>query len=326
MEKEGEAITKYFFWGIVLAVLVLSFFVIRYFITAIVTAFIIAYLLKPLHIKLSKKIPEKYSAFITIMIALLIILLILLFVFQSIVSQLSNALSEENLRIIIEGIQKIDKNHFLGEDVSSIIKEITNYLLGVVTSTAKKIPGVVIAIFVILFSTYYFLVEGDPIRKKILQLLPFKNKEFLVNKLELTIWQIVVVTLFIAIIEAVIATIVFLLLGIDYAILLGFIIGLLAFIPAIGPAAVWFPLAIVEIAYGKYFVAVVVILMGLFLSNVVDMIVRARMLGKKTAIHPIIMLIGVLGGIQLFGLIGFILGPLILSVLVTIIENIPKAE
>jgi len=326
MEKEDEKIKKYFFWGIVIIILLLSFFVLRYFLIAIVSAFIIAYLLRPLHLKLSAKIPKKYAAFITILIALLIIILILSFVLQSIIFQLSAAFSEENIRTIVEGIQKIDTYNILGDDISSIVKEITGEILKIVSSTAKKIPSVILSVFVILFATYYFLVEWEPIRKNILKILPFKDKEVIFKKLELTTRQIVFVTLLIAIIESIIATSVFLLLGINYAILLGFLIGLLAFIPGLGPAVVWIPLAIIEIAYQKYWVALGVIIMGIILSNIIDLIIRAKMLGNKTAIHPIIMLIGVLGGIQLFGLIGFILGPLILSILVTIIDNIPGAK
>ena len=326
MEKEGEVIKRYFFWGLVIAILILSFLVVKFFITAVISAFILAYLLRPLHLKLSKKIPEKYSVLVIIFLTLILILIILFIVFQSIVTELISALSEENLRAVVKSIQELDSKNLIGSDITPTIQEISTYLLKIATSTLTKIPGIFISVVVILFSLYYFLIDWEKIEGKIINLLPFKNKITVFKKLEETVWQIAVVTLFIAITEAIIATIVFTILGIKYAILIGFLIGILAFIPGIGPAIVWLPLSLFQFAYGNYIVALGVLITGIIITYGIDLIIRTRMMGARTAIHPIIMLIGVLGGIQMFGLIGFIIGPLILSILITIIENIPKAK
>ena len=68
------------------------------------------------------------------------------------------------------------------------------------------------------------------------------------------------------------------------------------------------------------------IILGLILSTYIDSILRIKLVGKKSKIHPVIVLLGLFGGISLFGIIGLILGPLILSIAITIIENIPKLK
>jgi len=97
----------------------------------------------------------------------------------------------------------------------------------------------------------------------------------------------------------------------------------MAFIPILGPAIVWVPLVLIKLALGDYTTAIGVIVIGVIISVGVDYLLRIKIMRDKTEINPIIMLIGILGGIKLFGLIGVIIGPLILSVLVTLTRSIP---
>mgnify|MGYP001563594730 CR=1 FL=1 len=101
-------------------------------------------------------------------------------------------------------------------------------------------------------------------------------------------------------------------------------IGILAFIPGLGPALIWVPLSIIEFLYGEKYTALGVIIFGIFLTVYLDSIFRTKVLSKKTQTHPVVMLFGIIGGVQLFGLIGLIIGPLILIIFLTIIESMPK--
>ena len=89
---------------------------------------------------------------------------------------------------------------------------------------------------------------------------------------------------------------------------------------------VWVPVALMQFDLGNVGTSIGVIIVGVIMSSYVDSIIRLKLIGGKSKIHPVIMLVGLLGGIQIFGLIGFIIGPLILSIMLTIIESIPKLE
>jgi predicted PurR-regulated permease PerM len=146
------------------------------------------------------------------------------------------------------------------------------------------------------------------------------------NQIELVIKDILVGTFLLALLEATIAIIGFWLLGIKFAIVLGVLIGIFALVPALGPLLVWVPVAIIEFANGNIGTSIGVVVLGIILSTYIDSIVRVSLVGKKSKIHPVVMLIGLFGGIAIFGIIGFILGPLILSILLTIIENTPRLK
>jgi predicted PurR-regulated permease PerM len=113
----------------------------------------------------------------------------------------------------------------------------------------------------------------------------------------------------------------FYILGIPMYLVLSFIIFFLTFIPG-GPALVWVPLAIYIIFQRNLFIVIGVLILGIILSYILDTAVRIKILGNKSQINPLIMLIGVLGGIYIFGLFGFIIGPLILSYSLKIIEEL----
>ena len=107
-------------------------------------------------------------------------------------------------------------------------------------------------------------------------------------------------------------------------VLLLFLSFFLAFIPGLGSAIVWVPLAIYYLFFENWFTFIGVVVTGVILSVFVDTILRTKLLGKKSNINPYIMLIGILGGISLFGIFGFIIGPLILIYSLKIIREYLK--
>ena len=99
------------------------------------------------------------------------------------------------------------------------------------------------------------------------------------------------------------------------------IIFFLAFIPGLGPTIVWAPMAIYYLIVKDYSTMIGVIITGLVLSSFIDTIFRSKILGKRTNLNPFIMLIGILGGIAVFGIFGFIVGPIILIYTIKLLEE-----
>lgn len=124
-----------------------------------------------------------------------------------------------------------------------------------------------------------------------------------------------------AILEFFIAYVGFSLSGVEAALIMAAIVFVLAFIPSIGPIMVWGPLAIYYIANQQYDVAVGVTIVGIILTVGIETILYARWIGDRTRIHPFVMLIGVIGGINLFGIFGFIIGPLILASAIDVVSG-----
>jgi len=324
--KENDKAIHYLFWGIITAVIILSFFIIQNFIIALVSAFILAYLLKPIYNRLEKPLGKSWAAGITITSVLLIVLSTAGFIISTLASQIPQIVNQEFANKIIVSFENLPFQGIFQDYLPEIVSGARIFLLGMLSSILSEIPKRVIEIFVTFFATYYLLIDWENLKRRIKDLLPFKNKNSIMNQVEIVIEDILKGTLLLALIEMLIAAIGFLILGVPFAIFLAFLIGIFAFVPALGPLLVWVPVVLIELSLGNYTTAFGVLILGLILSSYIDNITRLKLIGKKSKIHPVVMIVGIFGGIALFGPMGFIIGPLILSILVTLMENAPKIE
>ena len=105
-----------------------------------------------------------------------------------------------------------------------------------------------------------------------------------IKKIKKNTNDIIYGTFFIAFLEFIISLIVFWLFGIKSYFILAIAVGILAFIPAIGPVFVWAPLSVIKFVYGEPFVALGVLLLGFFLSGVIDSLLRAKVLNELNSI------------------------------------------
>ena len=109
----------------------------------------------------------------------------------------------------------------------------------------------------------------------------------------------------------------FFIFGVSSPIIWGLIIAFLAFVPFIGGALIWIPAVLIKVLNGKPKIAFGIAIGGLVISYI-DTFIRPRIIGSKAAIHPAIILLGLLGGLKLMGIPGIIIGPIILSLLLNL--------
>jgi len=94
-----------------------------------------------------------------------------------------------------------------------------------------------------------------------------------------------------------------------------------AYIPFVGAALVWIPAAGYLAIQGAYMQAGALVAVGIVLSVVIDELVRNMIVGKVSKVHSLIMFFSVIGGIQFFGLLGIVAGPLVVAVAITLLET-----
>ena len=124
--------------------------------------------------------------------------------------------------------------------------------------------------------------------------------------------------LIVAILEGIIAFIGFYLFNIPNPLIWAFVIVLAAYFPIVGPATVYVPAAIYLAVMGNFTGAILLFIYSFAFISYLDNLVKPKLMGMKSNINPIVILLGVLGGINLMGLPGIIVGPLILSILFVI--------
>ena len=109
-----------------------------------------------------------------------------------------------------------------------------------------------------------------------------------------------------------------LLLGVEGALIWGAVMALLSIIPAVGTILVWLPIALVLFANGKMVEASILIFSGIFIIGMIDNLLRPILIGKETKIPDYLILLTTIGGISIFGITGFIIGPIIASLFISI--------
>jgi predicted PurR-regulated permease PerM len=125
-------------------------------------------------------------------------------------------------------------------------------------------------------------------------------------------------TILVAIVQGALGGLIFWLLGIHAPVLWGVVMAFLSLVPAVGAAVVWLPVALYLLATGAVWQGVVLIAFGAGVIGLVDNLLRPYLVGKDTAMPDYIVLISTLGGIAIFGLNGFVIGPLIAAMFIAV--------
>jgi predicted PurR-regulated permease PerM len=122
----------------------------------------------------------------------------------------------------------------------------------------------------------------------------------------------------VAIVQGLIGGIVFWALGVEGALLWGVMMGLFSLLPAVGTGLVWVPVAIYLFAIGAIAKGLILVICGLFVIGMVDNILRPILVGRDTRMPDYVVLISTLGGLQLFGFSGIVIGPVIAALFIAI--------
>lgn len=293
------------------------------FIESFFGAIILYVLLKPSHRYVTKKLGwnRKFSAVLFIILSILIIiipatLVIRMVYLQSVDVFIRGDLIERAISYVNDLLPQINLEAMFSSQIGNIGTYISNLFVGIVQNTVSFVIGLVIAYFLV----YYMLIEEN-FYKKAIKVLPFKEKNSLrlVKELKNITYTTVIVTGILAIMQGALVGIGFFFAGINGYILWGFVAAIISFIPIIGTPFVWGPGVIYKAVQGDLLIAGGLLLWGLFLSNV-DNFIRPYLQERVGKIHPLTTLLGVFIGVYMFGLVGVVIGPLLISYAFIILE------
>lgn len=340
---------KIFFFILSITILLLAFFITRPFLPALFTGGIIAYLSKPLHIWLLKYVKNRSLASLIVTIFIVLIVTVPVITALGLLSTEAysaySTLSEHNLGANFLKIACKEESWLSCKAVKRLIgffpdRDVDNYLQAVIerilefiteniSAFVVSIPSILLNFFVLIFVIYYLLKDGDSITDKIKNILPLKEsqKQHVLATFHSVTYGVFYGNISIAVIQGVLGSIGFLLLGVPSPFLWGSVMILFALVPYFGAAIIWLPAALNLIFIGylqndnSYTVrGIVLIIYGIFVISSIDNILKPKLIGAKAKIHPILVLMGVLGGLSLFGFLGLILGPVMLALLMTLAD------
>lgn len=202
------------------------------------------------------------------------------------------------------------------------LRQISTVLLSQSSKILKGVSGFLIAFLFTLLSLYYLFKDGERLLDGLKGILPIppRERDLLIDRFQDMVNATIFGGLLIALIQGVLGGLAFWALGTGSPILWGTAMALFSFIPLGGTALIWVPAAVLFIISGAVAKGIVLLAVGVFIISSVDNFLRPLIVGVKTHIHPLLLFFAVIGGIQVFGLIGIITGPLIASLCLTLIE------
>jgi len=170
-----------------------------------------------------------------------------------------------------------------------------------------------VSFFIMLYLLFFFLRDGAALSRRIREAIPMdaEIKRNLFSKFTTVIRATVKGNIVVAMLQGALGGLIFWILGIHAPVLWGTLMAFLSLLPAVGAALVWIPVAIYFLATGAIWQGVVLIAFGVLVIGLVDNILRPVLVGKDTKMPDYVVLVSTIGGMSLFGLNGFVIGPVI---------------
>lgn len=175
-----------------------------------------------------------------------------------------------------------------------------------------------VALGVMLYLTYFLLRDGEALSQRIAAAAPLRagQRTALIEQFVIVIRATIKGSIVVAIVQGLIGGVVFWALGIQGALLWGVLMGAFSLLPAVGTGLIWVPVAIYLFATGAIWQAVILVACGVLVIGMVDNVLRPILVGRDTRIPDYVVLISTLGGIELFGFNGIIIGPVIAALFI----------
>jgi len=195
-----------------------------------------------------------------------------------------------------------------------------------VLSFGGNLLNVFVQFTLMLYLLYFFLKDGKVLLDKIVDTIPMGNvrERMLFRRFAQVSKATLKGTLVVALVQGTIGGVMFAILGIPAALLWGVAMTLLALLPVGGSAIVWGPTVIILFAQGYVGRAIALLVVGALIIGLVDNLLRPLLVGRDTEMPDYLVLLSTLGGITYFGLSGFVIGPTIAALFITVWEMMGK--
>jgi predicted PurR-regulated permease PerM len=236
-------------------------------------------------------------------------------------------LNENNLDSVLEGSYLSNLNVFgfdptsIKEFVIDILKQASNWLVGGATTLITETTKFIFSLFMIILTMFFFFVDGKNMLKRAMYWSPLKNSYDLeiFKKFRSVSYTVFVTTFVTAAAQGVVGAIGFIIIGLP-AFFAGILMGFLSLLPYIGSAFIYVPVGVYLLLIGDIWKGIFLLFWGSVIIGNTDNILRGYMIKGKAQVNPIFIIFSILGGISLFGFWGVIIGPLIISIAVTILH------
>jgi predicted PurR-regulated permease PerM len=327
-------VVEYVFFFILLGTAgYLVWLVLSPFISALTLSVIIVTICYPIHERIQKYVFKKnktLAAALSTVIVVLLVVLPLIFISSVFVRELVSFYQnidvgqEFTLEKQLTNIE-LKIQYYLPDFKLNLTDQLRQSAEWLVTNLGKIFAGTISTVFIIFISligSFYFFRDGREFLKILIKVspLPDKDDQVIISRLAQAIRSVSTGVLLVALIQGILAALGMSIFGIERAVLWGAVGGILSIIPGVGTLSIMIPGILYLFFTGSVINAIGLGVWTIVLVVVVDNIIGPNLMSRGNTLHPFIVLISVLGGLSVFGPIGFIVGPVIVTLFMVLLE------
>jgi predicted PurR-regulated permease PerM len=236
-----------------------------------------------------------------------------------------------NIEDIVKGITGAVKNNayvarlhideqFWTEKFSEIARAISNYIFINLKDLTQNTFVFFVQFSVMLYTLFYFIRDGAKFLGKAVRVFSLgqEREKVLYERFVATARATLKVTLIIGGIQGTLGGLLFWLSGIEGPLMWGVVMIFTAIVPVVGCSIIWVPAGVIMMITGHFLKGMIILAFGVLVISMVDHFLRPILIGRDVQMHPLLVFLSTLGGLSLFGLSGFIIGPIIASLLLAI--------
>ena len=333
----------YFFLALLLGVGYVVFLLFEPFLTSMLVAAVLAILFGGMYRWLERRLGGRsiLAASLTLFLIALLIVIPLAIISLVAITEISRLLMTFDVNSLswrsLGGLaQSIDGTNWWGhlsggrrvEDVFGLqtilgsFQNVSGWAIAFLGAMYQNVAGFVFFLFVMFFTLFYFLIDGERAIRFLMRISPLRDEHerILIHDFVSMSRATIKGTIIIAFIQGVLGSIAFAIAGIASPTIWGLAMAFFSLIPFLGSGIVWLPAAIIMLVTGNIWQGAFLLIFGFGIVSSIDNFLRPRFVGKDTQIHPLLVLFATLGGISLFGIIGFLVGPIIVALFVSLVH------
>jgi predicted PurR-regulated permease PerM len=287
----------------------------------------------PLHKKIMAKVKNyNVAAAISTSLVVIIIALPTFIIGQILFTELINAYHHINLQEIINnrpvlsqhvpaGVATLIQNIVV--NVNTFLSHLSENVAGNLSDLVTNVGTAVISIIFFVISIFFMLRDHEAIKEFVVDVAPISERhgEVIFTRLEAAVTGVVKGSFLVSLLQALISTVGFFIFQLPQPILWGVFTLLAAFVPTFGTSLAFIPAALWFIVTGHVVSGIGLLLWWLFITvGLMDNVVSPKIVGSRAKIHPFLTLLSIVGGVKLFGVFGFLFGPILMSVFITLAD------
>ena len=338
----SELALQRIFFGVLLLLVTAAFlWLIQGFLQPIFWAVALGILVYPLHVQLLKWLRGRptLAAAVSVMVVVIVIVIPIIGIGTAVTTEavaLRDSLRDDDIglaRAEQELRDRVPQLLVMMESVgisparvqaqlSSSAVEVSQYIASRALSIGQNTLRIGLYFFLMLYLLFFFMRDGQRMLDTAVRVLPLgddRERKLFARFAEVS-RATIKGTLIVGIVQGAIGGITFGLLGIGAPVLWGVVMALLSIVPAVGPALVWVPAAIILLFNGQVMAGIILIAVGVLVIGLADNVLRPILVGRDTRMPDYLILLSTLGGLGAFGLAGVVIGPVIAAFFLTVWE------